>query len=65
MEELKDELRKMGGWEQVVSSRDLELGWEQQYVAQAVDMLIGQRAQVIIGNGVSARFVCCIKLVVR
>ena len=37
----------------------------QQYVAQAVDMLIGQRAQVIIGNGVSGRFACCISLVVR
>lgn len=52
LQELKTALDEMGGWEKIVSSRDLELDWEQRYIAQAVDMLIGQRAQVIIGNGV-------------
>ncbi|KAI0801371.1 hypothetical protein C8Q74DRAFT_1241589 [Fomes fomentarius] len=54
LQELKAALDEMGGWEKIVSSRDLELDWEQQYIAQAVDMLIGQRAQVIIGNGFSS-----------
>ncbi|OBZ68588.1 hypothetical protein A0H81_11555 [Grifola frondosa] len=52
--ELKAALKRMGEWETVASSRDVKLNWEQQYVAQAVDMLIGQRAQVIIGNGFSS-----------
>ena len=51
--ELKDILRKSGEWGRIASSRDLTLSWEQKYVGQAVDMLIGQRAQVMIGNGVS------------
>lgn len=42
-----------GEWDGIHSSRDLTLSWEQKYVAQAVDMHIGQRAQVFIGNGVS------------
>ncbi|KAI0654758.1 hypothetical protein C8Q70DRAFT_469595 [Cubamyces menziesii] len=54
VEELKAALRGMGGWTSVASSRDLVLNWEQKYVAQAVDMLIGQRAQVFIGNGWSS-----------
>ena len=57
-EELKAALRRMGGWDRVAMSRDLVLSKEQKYVAQAVDMLIGQRAQVLIGNGVSSR-PCC------
>ena len=44
-----------------MNSRDLELDSEQQYVAQGVDMLIGQRAQVIIGNGVSSRFAVSVR----
>ncbi|KAI0327652.1 hypothetical protein GY45DRAFT_1256570 [Cubamyces sp. BRFM 1775] len=51
---LKDALGKTGGWQKIVSSRDLTLNWEQQYVAQSVDMLIGERAQVLIGNGFSS-----------
>ncbi|KAH9890666.1 hypothetical protein C8Q73DRAFT_747504 [Cubamyces lactineus] len=54
VEELKRALRGMGRWTNVASSRDLVLNWEQKYVAQAVDMLIGQRAQVFIGNGWSS-----------
>ena len=54
-EELKGALRRMDGWDRIATSRDLVLSKEQKYVAQAVDMLIGQRAQVLIGNGVGAR----------
>ncbi|KAJ2974143.1 hypothetical protein NUW54_g11938 [Trametes sanguinea] len=49
---LKAALRATGRWKNVASSRDLVLNWEQKYVAQAVDMLIGQRAQMFVGNGV-------------
>ncbi len=52
LKDLKRELAKLGGWDKIASSRDLQLSWEQQFVAQSIDMLIGQRAQVIIGNGV-------------
>ncbi|KAG6329323.1 hypothetical protein ID866_9766 [Astraeus odoratus] len=41
-------------WESVKSSRDLELTWEEKFVAQAVDMFAAQKAEVIIGNGVSS-----------
>lgn len=54
VDELKSALRKTGHFKKVASSRDLRLSWEQKYVAQAVDMLIGQRAQVLIGNGFSS-----------
>ena len=49
---LKAALAATGHFAHVASSRDLVLSWEQKYVAQAVDMLVGQRAQVFIGNGV-------------
>ena len=52
IKELKQALWKEGGWDLISSSRDLIINWEQKYVAQAVDMLVGQRAQVVIGNGV-------------
>ncbi|KAH9934094.1 uncharacterized protein BXZ73DRAFT_46087 [Epithele typhae] len=51
--ELKLALWHDGDWELITSSRDLVLNWEQKYIAQAVDMLVGQRAQVLIGNGFS------------
>ncbi|EIW79022.1 hypothetical protein CONPUDRAFT_155708 [Coniophora puteana RWD-64-598 SS2] len=41
-------------WENIASSRDLQLTWEQKYVAQAVDMYVAERAQVLIGNGWSS-----------
>ena len=44
-----------GEWDSISSSRDLALNWEQKFVAQAVDVLVAQRAQVLIGNGVSAK----------
>ncbi|OBZ68590.1 hypothetical protein A0H81_11553 [Grifola frondosa] len=54
VQELKDALKKSGHFTSVTSSRDMVLNWEQKYVAQAVDMLIGQRAQAFIGNGFSS-----------
>lgn len=51
--DLKAALRKTGGWEKIASSRDMTITREQKEVAQAVDMMIGERAQVVIGNGVS------------
>ncbi|EGN95083.1 hypothetical protein SERLA73DRAFT_187372 [Serpula lacrymans var. lacrymans S7.3] len=52
--ELRSALMNIKKWESVVSSRELQLSWEAKYVAQTVDMLIGQRAQVFIGNGFSS-----------
>ncbi|OJT04353.1 hypothetical protein TRAPUB_4987 [Trametes pubescens] len=40
-------------WDSIATSRDMVLNVEQRYISQAVDMLVGQRAQVFIGNGVS------------
>lgn len=52
--ELKAALRaSWPGWELIASSRDMTLTPEQKYVSQTIDMLIGQRAQAVIGNGVS------------
>lgn len=53
--EAKAALRTMDGpaWKSIASSRDLVVTPEQRDVKQAVDMLIGQRAQVFVGNGVS------------
>lgn len=50
---LKEAFLAADHWDNIASSRDLELNEEQRYVAQAGDMLIGQRADVFIGNGVS------------
>ncbi|KAH9948571.1 hypothetical protein B0H21DRAFT_229446 [Amylocystis lapponica] len=52
--DLENAFRDTGRWRTVASSRDLLLSKEQVYVAQAVDMLIGQRAQVFVGNGWSS-----------
>lgn len=54
LEELKSALSGVHKWDQIATSRDLKLNWEQKYVAQTVDMMIGQRAQVFIGNGFSS-----------
>ena len=58
LEELKTALRaSWSGWKLVATSRDLVLTPEQKFVSQTMDMLIGERAQVVIGNGVrSVRF---------
>ncbi|KAH9944783.1 hypothetical protein B0H21DRAFT_445420 [Amylocystis lapponica] len=52
--ELEDAFRATGRWRTVASSRQLLLSKEQAYVAQAVDMVIAQRAQVFVGNGWSS-----------
>jgi len=52
LRQLKKALMKVKKWDAVTTSRDLKLGWESKPVAQSVDMLIGQRARVFIGNGV-------------
>ncbi|KDQ16770.1 hypothetical protein BOTBODRAFT_186403 [Botryobasidium botryosum FD-172 SS1] len=50
---LKEELVR-DGWEGVATTLDLDLTWEQSGVNNAVDMEIGARAQVFIGNGFSS-----------
>ncbi|KAI0778930.1 hypothetical protein BD413DRAFT_466728 [Trametes elegans] len=50
---LKTALWRDQPWEMLASSRDVVLNWEQTFVAQALDMLVGQRAQVFVGNGFS------------
>lgn len=55
LEELKQALRQSHSWDKIATSRDMTLSWEQKYVSQTVDMLIGQRAQVLIGNGVGGQ----------
>ena len=52
---LKHALWDAAEWDSISSSRDLVLNWEQKFVAQAVDALVAQRAQVLIGNGVSLK----------
>ena len=54
IEELREALMKDHPWKQITSSLQMQVSWEQKFVAQAVDMMIGQRADVFIGNGVSA-----------
>ncbi|KAH7924169.1 hypothetical protein BV22DRAFT_1130074 [Leucogyrophana mollusca] len=54
VDELKAALLSEGEWDQIASSRDLELTWEQKFVGQALDMFIAQRAQVLVGNGWSS-----------
>jgi len=53
----------LGQWEQITTSRDLRLTREQRHNGQAIDMAIGQRAEVFIGNGVRSRsssfFITC------
>lgn len=59
VKELEEALREDGRvrgrvWASVKSSRDLELTWQEKFVGHAVDMYVAQRAEVLIGNGVSA-----------
>ncbi|KAG0696006.1 hypothetical protein DFH29DRAFT_243008 [Suillus ampliporus] len=54
LQHLKEALMQVKKWDTIATSRDLKFGWEAKPVAQAVDMLIGQRAQVFIGNGFSS-----------
>ncbi|KAG2358954.1 hypothetical protein BDR07DRAFT_1452509 [Suillus spraguei] len=54
IEELKEALGNSGNWDQIKSSRDLNVTWEQKFVVQSLDMLVAQRAEVLIGNGWSS-----------
>ncbi|KAK7457863.1 hypothetical protein VKT23_010208 [Stygiomarasmius scandens] len=59
LEELKEAIRQSAHsngekWEEIYSSRDLSLTWEQKYVAQTVDMYIATKSQTFIGNGFSS-----------
>ena len=56
LDDLKGALMGIKKWDSVTNSRDLRLGWEAKPVAQAMDMLVGQRADVFIGNGVRHPF---------
>lgn len=51
--QLKAALMEAHAWEHIATSRDLAWTPEEKYVSQATDMLIGERAQVFVGNGVS------------
>lgn len=53
LRDLKHALRELYPWERIATSRDLTLSVEEKHVSQAMDMMIGQRAQVFVGNGVS------------
>lgn len=52
--ELKHALWAEHPWERIATSRDLVWTWEQKFVSQTMDMLVAERAQVFVGNGVSA-----------
>ncbi|GJE89655.1 O-fucosyltransferase family protein [Phanerochaete sordida] len=52
--ELKDALHDAHGWDHIATSRDLVLTNEEKYVSQAMDMMVGERAQVFVGNGFSS-----------
>ncbi|KAF8625525.1 hypothetical protein AX17_006837 [Amanita inopinata Kibby_2008] len=54
LDELKEALREKSEWEEITTSRDLWLSWEQKPVAQALDMYVAQRAQAFVGNGFSS-----------
>lgn len=56
--DLKVALRNAHRWERVATSRDMALILEQKYISHTMDMLIGERAQVLIGSGVRL----CLKL---
>lgn len=54
LSDLKLALNMAHHWsEGVGTSRDLDISWEGKFVAEAVDMHVGQRAEKFIGNGVS------------
>lgn len=53
LDDLKELLRK-DGWGRIVTGRDLKLNAEQKDVGVAVDMDIGRRSAVFIGNGWSS-----------
>lgn len=52
LNDLKAALRSAHSWNLIATTRDLIFTPEEKYVSQTMDMLIGQRAQVLVGNGV-------------
>jgi hypothetical protein len=40
-------------WEDIGNSREISFGWEEKPVLQVMDMYVGQRAELFVGNGVS------------
>jgi len=55
VEELKESLRMSdGGWKKIITTRDLQLGFEQTGANMVVDMEFARRAAVYIGNGWSS-----------
>jgi len=63
LQQLKEALMQVKKWDAVITSRDLQLSWEAKPVAQSVDMLIGQRARVFIGNGVRRELISIVNLI--
>ncbi|KAF4617862.1 hypothetical protein D9613_005727 [Agrocybe pediades] len=53
LDDLKDSLRR-DGWAHIVTSRDLKFTAEQKDVGVAIDMDIGRRSAVFVGNGWSS-----------
>ena len=53
VEGLGEALMKDHPWNLIASSLQMRVSWEQKFVASAVDMMIAQRSDVFIGNGVS------------
>ncbi|KAJ7644904.1 hypothetical protein FB45DRAFT_737373 [Roridomyces roridus] len=53
IDELREDLRG-DGWARIVSTQDLVLDREQRDVGMAVDMEIGRKAEVFLGNGWSS-----------
>jgi hypothetical protein len=53
LEGLKRALKE-DGWEDLVSTVDIQLDKEQSYVSMAVDMAIAEKAEVFVGNGFSS-----------
>ncbi|KIP04170.1 hypothetical protein PHLGIDRAFT_76434 [Phlebiopsis gigantea 11061_1 CR5-6] len=51
---LEAELGRVFTWARVACSRDAVWTWEERFVAQAMDMLVAERAQVFVGNGFSS-----------
>lgn len=52
LDSLASVLTRDAGWKFVMSSTDMAYNPEQQFISQAVDMAIAQRAQMFLGNGV-------------
>jgi hypothetical protein len=53
VDDLLSRLNQRNPWYLMGGSRQLKLTPEQRFIAQSIDMLIAQRAEVFIGNGVS------------